>query len=366
MNNYNFDKIEQEIKEFINDLNINDLNYLPSKKGYNKNGQKLQLGFFCYALKTLLTLNDEKIQNKEFIDKIKTKINSFQIDNNSNYDRFYIDQNYANAYKKKYPIIFIKNIIKFFIGRLSLSEINPSKKFYEFIRAETKQSIATISEFNLNPQLIFNKYPKSEDEINNFIHNLDWRFPWNAGAQVSGICVFSSFDDKSHILSNYINLALEDYVQIDGAYYSGELKNNSEKINGAMKVITGLEWLSIPIHKPKELIDTCLNHIPNNEGCDLVDVVYVLYKCLSQTKHREAEVQNYLESLIPLIMSHYKDRDGGFAYFKNKSQEYYYGVKITNGFDEADIHGTTLLTWALAMIFSIIGEPYPRWKIIRP
>ena len=37
MNNYNFDKIEQEIKEFINDLNINDLNYLPSKKGYNKN-----------------------------------------------------------------------------------------------------------------------------------------------------------------------------------------------------------------------------------------------------------------------------------------------------------------------------------------
>ena len=65
-------------------------------------------------------------------------------------------------------------------------------------------------------------------------------------------------------------------------------------------------------------------------------------------------------------MSHYKDRDGGFAYFKNKSQEYYYGVKITNGFDEADIHGTTLLTWALAMIFSIIGEPYPRWKIIRP
>ena len=62
MNNYNFDKIEQEIKEFINDLNINDLNYIPSKKGYNKNGQKLQLGFFCYALKTLLTLNDEKIQ----------------------------------------------------------------------------------------------------------------------------------------------------------------------------------------------------------------------------------------------------------------------------------------------------------------
>ena len=52
-------------------------------------------------------------------------------------------------------------------------------------------------------------------------------------------------------------VALEDYVQIDGAY-SGELKIIPEKINGAMKVITGLEWLSIPIHKPKELIDLCL------------------------------------------------------------------------------------------------------------
>ena len=69
---------------------------------------------------------------------------------------YYLSQNYANAYKKKYPIIFIKeNIIKFFIGRLSLSEINPSKKFYEFIRAETKQSIATISEFNLSHTINF-------------------------------------------------------------------------------------------------------------------------------------------------------------------------------------------------------------------
>ena len=103
MNNYNFDKIEQEIKEFINDLNINDLNYLPSKKGYNKNGQKLQLGFFCYALKTLLTLNDEKIQNKEFIDKIKTKINSFQIDNNSNYDRYILIKIMQMHTKKNTP-----------------------------------------------------------------------------------------------------------------------------------------------------------------------------------------------------------------------------------------------------------------------
>ena len=76
-------------------------------------------------------------------------------------------------------------------------------------------------------------------------------------------------------------------------------------------------------------------HIPNNEGCDLVDVVLCIVQMFKPNKTFEAGFKNYVENLIPLIMSHYKDRDGGFAYFKNKSQEYYYGVKITNGFDEA-------------------------------
>ncbi len=366
MDNYNFYKIEKEIKNFVSNLNVNDLNYIPSKKGHNNNGKQLQLGFLCYALKIMITVNDEKIYDQEYIEKITDKINSFQINNKSKYHSYYVDQNYANAYKKNYFLKFVKNLIKFFIRRLDFNEINPSKKFFEFIRAETKQSIATIKEFNKNPKINFTEYPRSEKEIQKFINSLDWKYPWNAGAQVSGMCVFSSFDKDSDILGKYINLALEEFVQKDGAYYKGELKNNSEKINGAMKVITGLDWLSIPIHKPKELIDTCLNHVPNNEGCDIVDVIYVLHSCLKQTKHREIEIKNYVEDLIPLIMSHYKESDGGFSYFKNSSQNYYYGIKISNGFEEADIHGTTLLTWALSMIFSIIGEPYPKWKTIRP
>ena len=65
-----------------------------------------------------------------------------------------------------------------------------SKKFEEFIRAETKQSISTIMEFDTKPIVFFDKYPKEHVEITNFINNLDWRFPWNAGAQVAGFCKF--------------------------------------------------------------------------------------------------------------------------------------------------------------------------------
>ena len=52
-----------------------------------------------------------------------------------------------------------------------------------------------------------------------------------------------------------------------------------EIINGAMKVISGLDWLDARIHSPKKLIDFCLDNKPFLEGCDIVDYVYVLYKC---------------------------------------------------------------------------------------
>ncbi len=203
-------------------------------------------------------------------------------------------------------------------------------------------------------------------EVKKFISKLDWRFPWNAGAQTAGICVFISFDKRIKELSKYINSEIEKLVQPDGAYYKGSIENQSEKINGAMKVLTGLDWLNIPIHKPKELIDLCLSHRPNREGCDIVDVIYVLYKCTEQTDYKKNEIKNYVEDLIPIIMTHYKEEEGGFSYYSKKSQEYYYGVRISEGKDEADLHGTTLLTWALSMIFSILGKPYPSWKIIKP
>ena len=72
---------------------------------------------------------------------------------------------------------------------------------------------------------------------------------------------------------------LNELVQSDGAYYQGKNIGNSEKINGAMKVITGMDWLGLEFHKPRELIDICLLHTPSSEGWDLVDVVYVIFMC---------------------------------------------------------------------------------------
>ena len=96
-----------------------------------------------------------------------------------------------------------------------------------------------------------------------------------------------------------------------------------------MKVITGLDWLNIPVHKPNELINLCLNHKPESEGCDLVDIVYVLYKCSLQTNYKEEEIKKYFSNLLNEIEEHYFEDLGGFSYYLNKSQTHYYGIKIT-------------------------------------
>ena len=100
---------------------------------------------------------------------------------------------------------------------------------------------------------------------------------------------------------------------------------------------------------PFSVIDYCLNQEPNNEGCDLVDIVYVL-NVGKQTEYKKAEIIKYLNFVESLIMKHFIEDDGGFSYFLEKSQTHYYGVKISEGLAKADIHGTTLLIWALSLI----------------
>ena len=46
------------------------------------------------------------------------------------------------------------------------------------------------------------------------------------------------------------------------------------------------------------------------------------------------------------------------------SQVEYYGMQITKGLNYPDIHGTTLLLWALTMIYSIQGSS--EFNVIKP
>ena len=159
----------------------------------------------------------------------------------------------------------------------------------------------------------------------------------------------------------YLDNVLE---KSSGFYYKGVEVGQKEKINGAMKVITGLDWINKPIHHPQKIIDYCLEVVPESDGCDIVDIIYVLYKCTTQSNYKKNEVVEYLNKLKKTIRKNYHPEYGAFSYFKHKSQTHYYGLQISKGLNTPDIHGTTLMLWALTMIYTLNGNS--EFKVIKP
>jgi hypothetical protein len=359
-------------KNFLNGLmhNNESFHFLPVKEGITPQGEKLKLGFSVYSLKMFYMTGEWDILDKKKQSEWIKFINSFQSTNKLFPENSYIDNEYLNYFKKNRVKIIVKDSAKRLLNAVTNKNYELNSRYIQnSVRAETKQCIATLSQVGQIASQPYLDFPKQDLAI--FLDNFDWTQPWGAGAQFSGLSVFitTQINDKKesdHLLDAMSDFIMKKVNSNDGAYYVGNQPSKSEAINGAMKVLTGLDWLGINIHYPKKLIDLCLNTVPNSEGCDLVDIVYVLYRCSLETDYRKTEIVAYLENLELLISLHFYEDQGGFSYFTNRSQQNYYGVKISNGHDTPDIHGTILLTWALAMIHEIISPADNPWKIIKP
>ena len=198
-----------------------------------------------------------------------------------------------------------------------------------------------------------------------YLDSYDWSKPWDAGAQFSSIALYNNLFSLGleNELSNYIEKKLNKET---GSYFDRKPNHNRQIINGAMKVITGLDWLGLNIHEPEKLLDFCIENKPEFEGCDLVDYVYVLYKCSTQVNYRKEEVSKVVLEILDYLNLLYHKEAKGFSYFVNKSQTHYYGIEITKGANTPDLHGTLLSNWAIAMILEILEKNKFSYKTIRP
>jgi len=362
----------QKINSYISSLQDTEhFLYYPSNFGLTQSGKNLKLGFSCYALKCLYITKEWDNLTIEKKDQWIDYINSFQKNINGLPNNSFIDNEFINKHNSFNLLNKTKNFVKKSLSTLNLYTYESPRKVLENnIRAETKQAIATLYQVGKRNANIYEDFPKDKSSIYNFLDSFNWNRPWHAGAQFSGLCVFTETQLKGEQKAENKNL-LEQYIMSkinvgNGFYYSGPLPNSSELINGSMKVLTGLDWLSIPIHKPEKLIDFCLLQKPLSEGCDLVDIVYVMYRCSLETNYKKIEIKNYFESLKKLIFSHFKEGESGFSYFTNKSQTSYYGINITSGENVADLHGTLLLLWALSMIYYFENNENELFNIIKP
>lgn len=358
-------RLEDTISQWLDTVAVLEQpgRFYPCAGGRTKVGEEAALGFSCFALRIYYIMGLWERLNVERQTKWINFIQSFQRQTPP-YEGAFIDPpilNHCSPWLKRAKDIFLKR------GHPGLSHMDAT------CIAETKQAIVTLANVSIKPAIPYKGIPRTPETLEHYLkEGLNWSRPWAAGGQTASLAAFIALEALRFLpasdvagLKKTATLFFEKMVDPEtGAWYMGRRPSHGELVNGAMKVLNALEWLEAPIPYPERLIDTCLSAPPRSEGCHLVDAVYVLYRCSSVTDHRRKDVQEYCRMVLQLIRRHYMP-DGAFSFFVGHNQTHYYGARIAFPRRQSDIHGTTLLTWAIAMIKEILELSIPDWNVIR-
>lgn len=353
--------------EFVSNLDKNNLkNFNPVLKGSTNLGKNINMGYICYALKIYKMTNQwDNFSKQERRDWIETLF-SFQNHNISNFKNYFIDQEVYNFFNNKFTQFKFKSYIKLILSNLTKKNYEQSEiQVLKALNADNKQTISTLVELGAQtihkPLFMFENY----EDVKKNLDSYNWSKPWDAGAQFSSVSVYSNVFNLGYDNELY-KYVTSKHDKETGSYFDHMPENPRQIINGAMKVISGLDWIDKPIHSPNNLIDFCLKNRPQFEGCDLVDYVYVLYKSSKQTNYRKSEVIEVFKDILLDIRRLYFEDSKGFSYFLEKSQTHYYGLKIAKGLNEADLHGTILALWAIILILDFSELNENNYQIIKP
>ncbi len=304
------------------------------------------VGSSVFALKIYYTLGIQK--NQEIIN-IANYIKSFNHKNSQIYDNF--------IYKKA----FLINLLS------SVKNKNFANIFNEqYKRAETRQAYSSLMLYDELPKKIDISIPLNTDEISSYLSKLNWHEPWGASSHFSHLMFFYKLAKKTNQITKKEFDSLTSYAidwinnlrqKKNGGWYKG---NQTDKyiVNGAMKIITGLLAAEKEIFDfPAELIDTCLRATNDEQACDNFNIIFVLNYAskLLNRSYRQSEIEDFTLQRLKKYKIHYKSKEGGFSFFPFHANERYYGAKITKGLNEADIHGTVLFLWGIAISTQILG-----------
>lgn len=341
-------KIIEELPFFLEHQRINE----EGEYRYSYSGDIAKIkdrglvGTTSFALKLLYTIG---IENDDI--RVRSAINCIKSFEN----------------KKGYiydPYVYNSQIIKNVFNSIKAKEFdNIFNERYK--RAESRQCFSSMFLFDEIPNKIPSNMIMTNDEAIAYLEKFDWRFPWAAGSHMSHLLFFLNIQRKMGILNekeyiykrdNIVNWVNEIQKPDTGSWYDKET-TIQQKINGAMKVITGFYAAGVTnFNYSKQLIDLCLDNINNSQACDNFNVVYVISKAaLNEPNYRKDEIQRFAINKFNDYMKCYHEEQKGFSFYVNKSNVNYYGAKVTHGLNEADMHGTTLFMWGLSIISQLLG-----------
>lgn len=266
---------------------------------------------------------------------------------------------YVKNFQKK-DGLFSDPLIHFLITCSNAKKFDFNKSWKEKVKiAETRQSLSSLMLFDVKAKYEYDDFPQSKSAINDYLSKLDWESPWSAGSHFSHLLFFlgnSSLNNKKELIEYSVNWVNGLQNEKDGFWYKGS-PDISNKINGAMKIITGFRAIGdVDFKYPEIIIDNILKASNKKHACDHFNIIYVLRYCykVMQKKYRYDEVRSFMYNRLNEYKQHYHPHLGGFSFLKNKANRRYYGALISKGRKEPDIHGTIMFLWGISMIAQVI------------
>ncbi|TAL50345.1 hypothetical protein EPN81_03045 [Patescibacteria group bacterium] len=265
------------------------------------------------------------------------------------------------------PFIARKRLLRHVLSNLRRGDFHDLHN-QGYIRAESRQAFSALLLYGVLPEHIPDNIPTNQDDIRYFLSRLDWSHPWGAGSHFSHLLFFLSLLRKANRINETTYQQAQDTVrrfiaslqQEDGAWYTGN-PSQRQKINGAMKVISGLIVDDLPFDRPDKLIDLCLAQETRqtDDACDQINQILVLRYSdrLLQHQYRQEDIQTFCRNTLGQWSSYYHPLLGGFSFHKGHASRRYYGAKVSQGLNEPDIHGTVLFVWGLSMMNQIFPLP---------
>ena len=251
----------------------------------------------------------------------------------------------------------------FWRDKLSAVKHHDVNNFFhtQTIRAETRQSVCALELLGEDVHLYPKDLPTTQPGVHRYLENLNWTRPWGAGSHFSHLLFFlahSDLEDKKTLIDSAIQWISAMQDERSGCWFQGQ-PSLQQKINGAMKVLTGLKAADrLAIDEPRRLIDMALGARNDAQACDHFNVIYVLTYADGATRHnyRHDEITSFAMDRLTQYHKHYWSKQGGFSYFLGKANDIYYNATVSKGLPEPDIHGTVLFLWGIALIAQILGK----------
>tara|TARA_Y100001960_G_scaffold329373_1_gene420537 strand:+ start:467 stop:1585 length:1119 start_codon:yes stop_codon:yes gene_type:complete len=249
-----------------------------------------------------------------------------------------------------------KEKIKSFIRLITKGVDNTN--YNAICQAETRQSFAALYLLNSKPKYAYEYIPKTKEELERYLNSLNWSNPWNSYAQFSGLLFFyrmnsELFKDNYNDLIDYAILKADSIQsEEDGCWYKGCNISLKQKINGAMKYFTAIHAAGIyKFNHVEKLVDTVLSGSNSLHACDNFNIVYCLYAAYKvKPEYRKEEVREFLLNRLTIYKNFYDEKLGAFSFRENGANDTLYGVEVSKGLQEPDIHGTSLFVWGLAIM----------------